>query len=200
MMLQLQKGLAKLFNLGDEPTKIVKGLVQEERTAVEVMYKPLEKDAHNQYMTVEEIAQAEASYQRNEVVSNLFHLVETDKFSITKSWLTEEDSEYELPIEDMIELYTNKPLTEDFNETEREKALAHWNSEKEKGSVRTIEKGTWLVKTHYGDEALWELKKSGKMGGLSLGGYGHVNKATGEITKVRFNKDEYLEAMKEDEE
>ncbi len=174
-MLQLQKGLAKLFNLGDDQKEdlsqvnddsvlqVIKAVNTEERKCVEIVYKPDAKDAHDQFMNAEEIIKAEQSFQRNEVVSNLFHLVETDKFTIEKSWVTESDTTFE-------------------------------------GREEVVQKGTWLVETHYGDEALWELKKSGEMGGLSLGGYGHVNKATGEITKVRFNKDEYLEAMKEDEE
>lgn len=50
-----------------------------------------------------------------------------------------------------------------------------------------IKAGTWVAKIKYNDPDLWELKKSGVVGGVSIGGVGSVNKKTGEITNVKFD-------------
>lgn len=63
------------------------------------------------------------------------------------------------------------------------------------GREELVTKGTWLNEVHYADAGLWEMKKSNELGGLSFGGYGHVNKSTGEIKALRFEKSEYKEAL-----
>ncbi len=50
-----------------------------------------------------------------------------------------------------------------------------------------IKAGTWVAKIKYNDADLWQLKKSGVVGGLSIFGKGAVNKTTGEITNVKFD-------------
>ncbi|CAH9011642.1 putative hyphothetical protein [Vibrio phage 424E50-1] len=144
---------------------VIKQLNVEEQKAVEIVYKPDEKDAHGEWMSAETIAKGRESYHNNVVVPNLFHLVETDRFEITKSWLLEEDTDFEVD-----------------------------------GETKTLLKGTWLAETHYTDTALWELKKSKELGGLSLGGYGDRCSETGEITNLCFSAEEYLQIHKEDEE
>lgn len=53
-----------------------------------------------------------------------------------------------------------------------------------------IKAGTWVAKIKYHNNDLWELKKQGVIGGVSIGALGTVNKETGEITNLRFSKEE----------
>lgn len=100
-LLRLQKSLNAIFPVNNntpeiEKSQVIKALNVEEQKAVEVVYKPDCKDAHNEWMSAETIAKGEKSFRNNEVLANLFHLVETDRFSITKSWLLEEDTDFEV--------------------------------------------------------------------------------------------------------
>ncbi|MER0459520.1 XkdF-like putative serine protease domain-containing protein [Aeromonas caviae] len=67
---------------------------QEERISVEVVYVPEEFDEHNQFMTAETIRKACEDFNSNLaagiVAANLFHLSNTNKFEILKSWVQEE--------------------------------------------------------------------------------------------------------------
>ncbi len=67
----------------------------EERISVEVMYVPEEFDAHNQFMTAETIRKACEDFNSNlaagNIAANLFHLSNTNKFEIIKSWINEID-------------------------------------------------------------------------------------------------------------
>jgi len=56
------------------------------------------------------------------------------------------------------------------------------------GSEEVVKAGTWLVKIHYKDDRLWELKKSGDIIGVSMFGYGLINEDTGEITELTFEE------------
>lgn len=58
------------------------------------------------------------------------------------------------------------------------------------GTDQPIKAGTWIAKLQFNDPALWELKKSGVIGGVSLGGRGYVNPETGEITELTFDTPE----------
>lgn len=51
-----------------------------------------------------------------------------------------------------------------------------------------ISAGAWVAKIQYNDSGLWELKKANVIGGVSVGGAGYVNKETGEITELTFDK------------
>lgn len=62
-------------------------------------------------------------------------------------------------------------------------------------SDAVVSKGTWLVETHYKDDALWEMKKSKELGGLSPKFYANVNTDTGEITDVFFSYKEFKDSM-----
>lgn len=151
----------------DESTSsnILKAIDVEQRLCVEIVYKPIVKDAHGEWMSADTIKSAANSfwsnYQAGTCVSNLFHVTPTDKFKVTKSWLLEEDAKFE-------------------------------------GREEVVTKGTWLVETHYVDDGLWEMKKSKKLGGLSLGGFGNVDENTGEITNLFFSKEEFAEAIKKE--
>lgn len=59
-----------------------------------------------------------------------------------------------------------------------------------------IKAGTWVAKLQYHDDEVWQLKKAGVLGGVSIGGSGVVDEETGEISEVTF---EYM-AGNEDEE
>jgi len=61
----------------------------------------------------------------------------------------------------------------------------------------TLVKGTWMAWTHYTDDEVWELKKSGEIGGLSPSCLGSVDKETGEITNLAFTKEDFYKQVEE---
>lgn len=50
-----------------------------------------------------------------------------------------------------------------------------------------IKAGAWVAKLYYNSDSLWQLKKDGVIGGVSIGAVGDVNMDTGEITNVSFD-------------
>jgi hypothetical protein len=130
-------------------------VVDEEMVSYEVVYEPLIKDAHGEWMSESTIADACINFNKNlekGIVSpNLFHLKDTDAFTIESTWV-------------------QKELDVKVVQT---------------GEV--IKAGTWIAKIKYNDESLWNLKKQGIIGGVSIGGRGVVNQKTGEITNVVFD-------------
>lgn len=156
----------KSAQVQDEPCIIVaKALDEEKKETVEVIYKPStkdedgvflkgEKDAHDEWMTEEEIEKAKDNFNENlekgTVHPNLFHFKNTDKFSIVETWTT--------------------------------KVEGYYGEDK-----KLLPKGTWLARIKFEDDDLWEMKKSGELGGLSYGGFANVNPETGEITNLVFD-------------
>lgn len=55
------------------------------------------------------------------------------------------------------------------------------------GTDQQIKAGTWVAKVKYNDTDLWELKKAGIIGGVSIGAVGVLNEDTGEITEISFD-------------
>ncbi len=133
-------------------------LASEEMVSYEVVYEPNTKDAHGQWMSAETLAKAcenfNANLESGVVQPNLFHLENTDLFSIEKTWIQEE-------IDVVVEATGEK-----------------------------IKAGTWIAKLQYKSPDLWELKKAGVVGGVSIGCTGVVDQETGEITDVSFEGDE----------
>lgn len=136
--------------------KSEKQKTEEERISVEVVYVPgeQERDAHGQWMSSQTVQAACEDFNYNlaagKISANLYHISNTDKFEILKSWVQEE-----------INVVANG---------------------------QTIPAGTWLVKLRYSPE-LWELKKAGKLQGVSIGCRGVVDQQTGEISQVSFSPD-----------
>ena len=134
--------------------KATKQKTEEERISVEVVYVPEEFDEHNQFVTAETIRKACEDFNSNlaagNISANLYHLSNTNKFEILKSWINEID---------MV-----SPTGQEVKE------------------------GTWLVKLRYSPE-LWEMKKAGKIQGVSIGCRGVVDQQTGEISQVSFSPD-----------
>lgn len=66
----------------------------EQMISYEVIYEPNTKDAHGEWMSPETIVKAKESYDKalaaGLVKENLFHLSETDAFTIEKTWIQEE--------------------------------------------------------------------------------------------------------------
>ena len=127
---------------------------EEQRISVEIVYIPDERDAHQQYMTAETIRKACEDFNSNlaagKISANLYHISNTNKFEIIKSWINEID----------MVIPTGQEVKE----------------------------GTWLVKLRYSPE-LWEMKKAGKLQGVSIGCRGVVDQQTGEISQVSFSPD-----------
>lgn len=129
--------------------------LQEEMVSYEVVYEPNVKDAHGEWMSEKTIQKAMENFNKNlekgVVQSNLFHLKDTNLFTIEDTWI---QKELDVVVEATGEI---------------------------------IKAGTWVAKVKYHDSVLWELKKSGVIGGVSIGGKGVINPDTGEITNVSFD-------------
>ena len=130
-------------------------LVDEEMVSYEVIYEPFTKDAHGEWMSDKTIEKAMENFNKNLekgiVQPNLFHLKDTEAFTIESTWI-------------------QKELDVQVVQT---------------GEV--IKAGTWVAKIKYNDADLWQLKKAGIVGGVSIGATGVINQETGEITNVKFD-------------
>lgn len=130
-------------------------VLDEEMVSYEVIYEPFTKDAHGEWMSDKTIEKAMENFNKNLekgiVKPNLFHLKDTEAFSIESTWI-------------------QKELDVQVVQT---------------GEV--IKAGTWVAKIKYNDADLWQLKKAGIVGGVSIGATGVINQETGEITNVKFD-------------
>lgn len=129
--------------------------LNEEMVSYEVVYEPLIKDAHGEWMSEDTIMEACENFNKNlekgVVNSNLFHIESTNAFTIESTWVQKEL--------DVKVIQTGE----------------------------VIKAGTWVAKIKYNSEDLWNLKKAGVIGGVSIGGKGKINQKTGEITNVTFD-------------
>ena len=145
----------KLFALLKEFGILKESTNSEEMVSYEVVYEPDVEDAHGQWMskaTLEKGCEDFNKYLQEGVVkSNLFHLQDTEAFTIVDTFIQKEF--------DVVVEATGEP----------------------------IKAGTWVAKLKYNDESLWQLKKSGVIGGVSIGCKGVVNEETGEITDLDFS-------------
>ncbi|MCV3281552.1 XkdF-like putative serine protease domain-containing protein [Aeromonas caviae] len=66
---------------------------EEERISVEVVYEPDTKDAHGQWMSKATVSAACKDFNDNlhKISPNLYHISNTNKFEILKSWINEID-------------------------------------------------------------------------------------------------------------
>lgn len=129
--------------------------LNEEMVSYEVVYEPLIKDAHGEWMSEDTIIEACENFNKNlekgVVSANLFHLEQTDAFTIESTWV---QKEFDVKVAQTGEI---------------------------------IKAGSWIAKIKYNSEDLWNLKKAGVIGGVSIGGKGRINQKTGEITNVTFD-------------
>lgn len=132
---------------------------QEEMISYEVVYEPDTVDTHGQWMSRDTVEKACENFNKNletgVVKSNLFHVVDTEDFSVVDTWI---QKEFDVTVDG-----TNQP----------------------------IKAGTWVAKLQFHDKDLWELKKAGVLGGVSIGAKGVLDEETGELTNITF--DETLE-------
>lgn len=131
---------------------------EEQMISYEVVYEPDTLDAHGEWMSKETLTKACEDFNKHlasgDVHANLFHVQDTELFSIEDTWIQKEL--------DVVVPQTGQP----------------------------IKAGTWVAKLKYNDEDLWNLKKSGVLGGVSIGAKGEINPETGEITNVSFADEE----------
>lgn len=84
-------------NIKELILKSAKQETQEERISVEVVYVPgeQERDGHGQWMSAQTVQAACADFNSNlaagNINPNLYHISNTDKFEIIKSWINEID-------------------------------------------------------------------------------------------------------------
>lgn len=127
---------------------------EEEMISYEVVYEPDTVDTHGNWASKETLEKACESFNENLgkgiVKSNLFHLQDTESFTVEDTWI---HKEFDVIVKD-----TNEP----------------------------IKAGSWIAKVQYNDSDLWELKKAGVIGGVSIGCMGEVDQETGEITSLDF--------------
>ncbi|AUR89045.1 XkdF [Vibrio phage 1.121.O._10N.286.46.C4] len=106
----LIKALKKISgedSLEDQPEVINKSVNVEERKTLEVLFVPSHdienpvRDAHESWYTPETIVKAQVSYEANKesVPSNLFHMEETEAFTVEETFILEEDTVYESGVE-----------------------------------------------------------------------------------------------------
>ncbi len=85
----------------DEVGELAKSVNLEERKCLEVMFEAspdisnVNKDAHGNWYTVDTVAKGYESYGNNEVSPNLFHMADTDAFTVVETLLLEEDTTYD---------------------------------------------------------------------------------------------------------
>lgn len=79
---------------GESSQEQTSELLDEEMVSYEVIYEPLVKDAHGEWMSVETVEKACENFNTNlkegVVKANLFHMKETDAFTIESSWIQKE--------------------------------------------------------------------------------------------------------------
>jgi hypothetical protein len=84
--------LVKSF--GDSSQESKPEVVTEQMISYEVVYEPLVKDAHGEWMSEETLQKACDNFNQNlakgVVQPNLFHLQNTDKFTIEDTWIQKE--------------------------------------------------------------------------------------------------------------
>jgi len=89
----VEKASKDIFNMSVVKEAIQKDAV-EEMISYEVIYEPDVKDAHGEWMTAETIRKGKDSFDAARaaglVKENLFHMAETDSFTIEKTWIQEE--------------------------------------------------------------------------------------------------------------
>src|SRR5699024_10498801 len=88
-MTELRKAIRKLFHIEKSVEKS-----QEEMVSYEVVYEPDTEDAHGHWMSREEVEKACENFNKaleeGVVKSNLFHLQDTEMFSIEETWVHKE--------------------------------------------------------------------------------------------------------------
>lgn len=153
----LNELITKFFGSSSQEQKVEVIKASEEMVSYEVVYEPFTKDAHGQWMSDKTLTKACENFNKNlekgVVKPNLFHLENTDTFTIEDTWIQKE-------LDVVVESTGEK-----------------------------IKAGTWIAKIKYNSDDLWTLKKSGIIGGVSIGARANVNKETGEITNVTFEGD-----------
>lgn len=96
----MKKSFAKLISefiekaFGDTESEQKKEVLDEEMVSYEVIYEPFVKDAHGEWMTDKTIEKACSNFNKNLekgiVKANLFHIKETEAFTIESSWIQQE--------------------------------------------------------------------------------------------------------------
>lgn len=128
---------------------------KEEMVSYEVIYESDVKDSHGNWAsreTLEKACENFNEYLRKGVVkSNLFHVKDTEYFSVEDTWIQKE-------LDVIVEQTGEK-----------------------------IKAGTWVAKLKYHNEDLWNLKKLGFIGGVSVGCVGIIDPETKEILDFDFS-------------
>lgn len=131
----------------------------EQMISYEVIYEPDAKDAHGEWMSAETIAKAKISFDKAHeagiVKENLFHMIETDSFTIEKTWIQEEIDVVVIGTEQVIKAGTwvakvkyNDPVLWDLKKSNVVGGLSIQCSgaiNKETGEIRDVDFGVEYV-------------------------------------------------------
>lgn len=138
-----------------KPTDINKAADGDEMISYEIIYEPDTPDLHGQWMSKQTLVKAQADFSAAQttgaVTENLFHLYDTDSFTIESTWIQPE---------------LDVTVVE---------------------SGQVIKAGSWVAKVKYNDAGLWDLKKAGVVGGLSVQCSGGLIEETGELVNLNFS-------------
>lgn len=130
----------------DMQLPIIKAKDDELKQAIDVIYEPFVPDAHGQWMSKETIRKACDNFNTN----------------LEKGHIKDN-------------LYHSKDDDGSVIECDRVETLKTWINECDCYiGDQFIPEGTWLGKFQYHDDGLWEMKKSGVLQGVSIGGRGRV--------------------------
>lgn len=137
--------------------------IPDERISIEIVYEPNVKDSHGQWMSEETIRKAKENFELNQSANKTSNIL--FHMAETESFQIEKS-------------WIQEEMDAEYSDGGNFKQL--------------VKAGTWLAKVKW-NEALWDMKKSGEVGGLSLQAGGLLNKDTGELFNITFDPDQPTE-------
>lgn len=130
---------------------LFKAVNHEEQITLEVVYEPYKPDAHGEWMSEETIRKACDNFNDNLSKG----VVQPNLFHLQDA-------------PDQIQILKTYIIDEEMVFDSR-------------GEQITVSEGTWVAEIKYLNKNLWELRKAGVIGGLSIGAKGVVHKPRAEV-------------------
>lgn len=142
---ETQEFLNKLSNQNSpSEVNLFKTVNHEEQITLEVVYEPYKPDAHGEWMSPETILKACANFNDNLTKG----VVKPNLFHLQDAT-------------NQIKILKTYIIEEEMNFGDKDAPV-------------NVPAGTWVAEIKYLDKTLWELRKAGVVGGLSIGAKGIV--------------------------
>lgn len=132
---------------------LFKAVNHEEQITLEVVYEPYKPDAHGEWMSEETILKACENFNYNLQKG----IVQPNLFHLQNA-------------PDQIQILKTYVIEEEMTFGTEDNPI-------------TVSEGTWVAEIKYLDKTLWELRKAGVVGGLSIGAKGIVHKPRAEVNQ-----------------